>query len=249
MRLQRALARAGVASRRAAEELIRGGLVRVDGTVATLGSSVDPATQKITVKGRRVALVERRWLAYHKPMGVVTTAADEEGRETVFDAIPDHTGLAYVGRLDINTTGLLLLTTDGEAIHRLTHPRYRIPRQYTALVHGRSPAEIEALAARPVQVDGRPVVPTRVRVRAGREGRSIVDLTLTEGRHHVVRKWGEAIGIKVERLARISYGPVRLGDLAVGRWRPLTPREEQAIYAAIRLTPDGETPTPRPRSR
>lgn len=249
MRLQRALARAGVASRRAAEELIRAGQVKVDGAVATLGSSVDPTTQKITVRGRRVALVERRWLAYHKPMGVVTTASDEEGRPTVFDAIPDHTGLAYVGRLDVNTTGLLLLTTDGEAIHRLTHPRYRIPRQYTALVHGRATGEIAALASRPVQVDDRPVVATKVRVRPGRDGRSIVDLTLTEGRHHVVRKWGEAIGLKVERLARISYGPVRLGDLPVGRYRPLTPREEKALYAAIRLDPDAETPTPRPKAR
>lgn len=246
MRLQRALARAGVASRRAAEELIRAGQVRVDGTVATLGSSVDPSTQKITVKGRRIALATRRWLAFHKPMGVVTTASDEQGRPTVFDAIPDHTALTYVGRLDVNTTGLLLLTTDGEAVHRLTHPRYRIPRQYTALVHGLSPGEIEAAANRPVLVDGRPVTPTRVRVRPGRDGRSIVDLTLVEGRHHIVRKWGEAIGVKVERLARMSYGPVRLGDLAVGRWRPLTPREEKAIYDAIKLDPEGD---PKPAAK
>lgn len=246
MRLQRALARAGVASRRAAEELIRAGQVRVDGVVASLGSSVDPSTQKITVKGRRVAQAARRWLAFHKPMGVVTTASDEQGRPTVFDAIPDHTALTYVGRLDVNTTGLLLLTTDGEAVHRLTHPRYRIPRQYTALVHGLSAGQIEAAANRPVVVDGRPVTPTRVRVREGRDGRSIVDLTLAEGRHHVVRKWGEAIGVKVERLARVSYGPVRLGDLAVGRWRPLTPREEAAIYAAIKLDPDAD-PDPAPK--
>lgn len=248
MRLQRALARAGVASRRAAEELIRAGQVRVDGVVATLGSSVDPSTQKITVKGRRVLQAPRRWLAFHKPLGVVTTASDEQGRPTVFDAIPDHAALTYVGRLDVNTTGLLLLTTDGEAVHRLTHPRYRIPRSYTALMHGISPAEIEAAAQRPVLVDGRPVTPTRVRVRPGRDGRSIVDLTLVEGRHHIVRKWGEAIGAKVERLARMTYGPVRLGDLPVGRWRPLTPKEEQSIYAAIKLDPEGDTPPP-PRSR
>lgn len=249
MRLQRALARAGVASRRQAETLIESGVVRVDGRVAELGSSVDPATQSITVRGRRIALAPRRWLAYHKPMGVVTTASDERGRPTVFDTIPEPGGLAYVGRLDVNTTGLLLLTTDGEAIHRLTHPRYRIPREYSALVHGRPAPEIVAAAARSVVVDGRPVVPTRVRVRPGRDGRSIVDLTLTEGRHHVVRRWGEAIGVKVERLARLSYGPVRLGDLAVGRWRPLTPREESALYAAIRLEPGDETPPERRRSR
>jgi len=248
MRLQRALARAGVASRRAAEDLIRAGQVRVDGQVAELGSSVDPDTQAITVKGRRVRQVARRWLAMHKPMGVVTTASDEQGRRTVFDLLPDAAGLAYVGRLDVNTTGLLLLTTDGEAIHRLTHPRYRIPRRYTALVHGLSTDELQAAVRRPVQVDGRPIVPTEVRVRPGRDGRSIVDLTLTEGRHHVVRKWGEALGIKVERLARLSFGPVRLGDLPAGRWRPLTPREEQALYTAVRLDPDGDTPPPRRRT-
>ena len=127
MRLQRALARAGVASRRAAEELIRSGRVRVDGQVATLGSSVDPERQKITVGGKAVKLQPRRWLAFHKPLGIVTTASDEQGRRTVFDFIPNPAGLTYVGRLDIATTGLLLLTTDGEAVHRLTHPKYRIP--------------------------------------------------------------------------------------------------------------------------
>lgn len=238
MRLQRALARAGVASRRAAEELIRAGRVRVDGAVATLGSSVDPMHQRITVNGRTVRLQPRRWLAFHKPLGVVTTAADERGRRTVFDYIESPAGLAYVGRLDIMTTGVLLLTTDGEAVHRLTHPRYRIPRRYTALIHGRPPEEIARLAGRRVVVDGRPVVPTRVRVRPGKEGRSIVDLTLVEGRHHVVRKWAEALGLKVERLARLSYGPVRLGDLPPGRARPLTEEEVRALYRAIRLDPD-----------
>ena len=115
-------------------------------------------------------------------------------------------------------------------------------------MHGISPAEIEAAATRPVMVDGRPVTPTRVRVRAGREGRSIVDLTLVEGRHHIVRNWAEAIGAKVERLARMTYGPVRLGDLPVGRWRPLTPKEEQSIYTAIKMDPEGDAP-PAPRSR
>lgn len=240
MRVQRALARAGVASRRAAEELIRAGKVRVDGKVAELGSKVDPERQKITVNGRAVRLPARRWIALHKPMGVVTTAADEEGRRTVFDLLPDHAGLTYVGRLDANTTGLLLLTTDGDAVFRLTHPRYHIPRRYTALVHGQPTAEIEGLARRRWLVDGRPVDAKEVRVRPGREGRSILDLTLTEGRNHVVRKWCEAMGLKVERLARLSYGPVRLGDLPAGDWRPLTADEERALYKAIRLDPGGE---------
>ncbi len=235
MRVQRALAQAGVASRRAAEELIKAGKVRVDGQVAELGSKVDPLRQKITVGGRSIAAVQRRWLAFHKPLGVVTTADDDEGRRTVFDYIKDPRGLAYVGRLDVMTTGLLLLTTDGDAVHRLTHPRYRIERRYTALVHGRPTSEITQAVEQPVVIEGRPVRPLHVRVRPGKSGRSILDLTLAEGRNRIVRRWCEALGLKVERLARLSYGPVRLGDLAVGRSRPLTPAEEKAIYAAIKL--------------
>jgi 23S rRNA pseudouridine2605 synthase len=237
MRLQRALARAGVASRRAAEQLIEDGKVRVDGRLATIGMKVDPDRQKITVGGRAVKAKERRWLAFHKPLGVVTTASDEEGRRTVLDFIPDHAGLTYVGRLDVMTTGLLLLTTDGEAVHRLTHPRYRIPRRYTALVHGRPTSEVAQSVRRRVVIDGRAVVPDEVRVRPGNEGRSIVDLTLTEGRNRIVRRWAEELGLKVDRLARLSYGPVRLGDLPAGRYRPLTPREEAALYKAVRMTP------------
>ena len=240
MRLQRALARAGVASRRAAEELIRDGKVRVDGAVATLGSKVDPDRQKITVAGRAVKLQARRWLAFHKPLGVVTTASDEEGRRTVLDYIPESAGLTYVGRLDVMTTGLLLLTTDGEAVHRLTHPRYHIPRRYTALVHGRATAEIAALVKQKTLIDGRPVAPSEVRVRPGTDGRSILDVTLAEGRNRIVRRWAEAMGLKVDRLARLSYGPVRLGDLPSGRYRPLTPKEESALYKAVRLEPGDE---------
>ncbi len=238
MRLQRALARAGVASRRAAEELIEAGKVRVDGKVAALGSKVDPDRQRITVSGKPVKSVERRWLAFHKPLGVVTTASDEEGRRTVFDFVPDARGLTYVGRLDVMTTGLLLLTTDGDAVHRLTHPRYHVPRRYTALVHGRPTAEVAAAARQRVMVEGRPVEPAEVRVRPGKEGRSIVDLTIQEGRNRVVRRWCEALGLKVDRLARLSYGPVRLGDLPAGRYRPLTPAEERALYRAIGLERD-----------
>jgi 23S rRNA pseudouridine2605 synthase len=240
MRLQRALARAGVASRRAAEQLIEDGRVKVDGKVATLGMKVDPERQRITVGGRPVKTRARRWLAFHKPLGVVTTASDEAGRRTVLDFISDPAGLTYVGRLDVMTTGLLLLTTDGEAVHRLTHPRYRIPRRYTALVHGRPTAELAGAVRQRVVIDGRPVVPQDVRVRPGSEGRSIIDLTLTEGRNRIVRRWAEALGLKVDRLARLSYGPVRLGDLPPGRYRPLTPREEAGLYQAIGMRVEDE---------
>jgi len=248
MRLQRALARAGVASRRAAEKLIEDGRVRVDGKTAVLGMKVDPARQKITVGNRPVKVRERRWLAFHKPLGVVTTAKDEEGRRTVLDFIPDATALTYVGRLDVMTTGLLLLTTDGEAVHRLPHPRYHTPRRYTALVHGRPTGEIAKAVRERVVLDGRPVAPTEVKVRPGSEGRSILDLTLDEGRNRIVRRWCEALGLKVDRLARLSYGPVRLGDLPPGRYRPLTPREEAALYKAIHFDPEADETATRRRA-
>ena len=236
MRLQRFLARAGVASRRQAEELIKEGKVKVDGKPAELGMSVDPAKARVTVGRKVVKLVERRWIAIHKPIGVVTTADDEEGRRTVFDLLDDSTGLTYVGRLDVATTGLLLLTTDGEAVHRLTHPKYHIPRSYIALVHGASTADLITRSKTRVKVDDRPVVPSHVRVRPGRDGRSILEVTLAEGRNRIVRRWVEEMGAKVERLARVSYGPVRLGDLPVGAWRVLTPKEVNSIYKAIGLT-------------
>jgi 23S rRNA pseudouridine2605 synthase len=248
MRLQRALARAGVASRRAAEKLIEEGQVKVDGKPAVLGMKVDPERQRITVGRKTVQLQERRWLAFHKPLGVVTTAKDEEGRRTVLDFIPNSSALTYVGRLDVMTTGLLILTTDGEAVHRLTHPRYRIPRRYTALVHGRPTAEIQSAVREKIEIDGRPVVPSDVKVRPGKEGRSILDVTLTEGRNRIVRRWCEAMGLKVERLARLSYGPVRLGDLPPGRYRPLTPHEEGALYKAVHLNPDGDETASAPRA-
>src|SRR5215203_1252328 len=178
MRLQRALARAGVASRRAAEKLIEEGQVKVDGKPAILGTKVDPERQRITVGRKTVQVQERRWLAFHKPLGVVTTAKDEEGRRTVLDFIPKSSALTYVGRLDVMTTGLLLLTTDGDAVHRLTHPKYHVPRRYTALVHGRPTAEVEAVLNKPISIDGRAVKAEQVKVRPGKDGRSIVDVTV-----------------------------------------------------------------------
>lgn len=237
MRVQRALARAGVASRRAAEVLFEERVVRVDGEVATLGSKVDPDRQVITVRGKRITQKPRTWIVFHKPLGVVTTAKDEEGRRTVFDFVPRTEGLTYVGRLDVMTTGLLLLTSDGDAVQRLSHPKYHVPRRYTALVHGLPTAQIEQAVKRRVMVEGRAVEPLATRVRPGVEGRSIVDVTLAEGRKHIVRRWAEALGFKVERLARLAYGPIRLGELPVGKWRRLTAAEEKAIYRAIKHSP------------
>jgi 23S rRNA pseudouridine2605 synthase len=229
MRLQRALARAGVTSRRKAEALIRAGRVRVDGAVALLGSSVDPTRQRVTVDARPVRLAARvTWLALNKPLGYVVSRADPEGRRTVFDLLPKVPGLTYVGRLDVMTSGLLLLTTDGVAAHRLMHPRFAVPRTYWLHAHGRSVREVErALDAR-VVIDGRPVRIVRRRVRPAAGGVE-VELTLAEGRQRIVRRLAEALGLKVEWLHRVAYGPVRLGRLAEGATRRLTPREIEAI--------------------
>lgn len=229
MRLQRALARAGVASRRHAEELIEAGRVRVNGKVAAIGVSVDPAADVITVGGRRVRPGRAVWIALHKPVGYVVTKRDPEGRKTVFQLVPDVPGLTYVGRLDATTTGLLLLTTDGAAAHRLTHPRYAVERTYRVLVHGRPPHEIRGALGREIVIDGRPVRVLRSRVRPAARGSSDVTLVLTEGRHRIVRRLCDRLGLKVERLTRLSYGPVQLGRLAVGKWRYLTRRELEAV--------------------
>ncbi|MGH7568519.1 MAG: pseudouridine synthase [Gemmatimonadales bacterium] len=230
MRLQRALARAGVTSRRKAEDLIRAGRVRVDGAVAAVGMSVDPAHQRVTVDGHplRPAHGPATWLALNKPLGYVVSRGDPEGRPTVYDLLPRVPGLAYVGRLDVMTSGLLLLTTDGTAAHRLMHPRYAVPRTYWLRVHGAPAGTIREALDRGVPIDGRPVPIVDYRIRA--KARSLeLELTLAEGRQRIVRRLAEALGLKVEWLHRVAYGPVRLGRLAEGRYRALTAREIEAI--------------------
>jgi 23S rRNA pseudouridine2605 synthase len=229
MRLQRALARAGVTSRRKAEDLIRAGRVRVDGEVATIGQSVDPDRQRVLVDGRAVRPAENVWLALNKPLGIVVSRGDPDGRKTVFDLLPPVRGLIYVGRLDVMTSGLLLLTTDGAAAHRLMHPRFAVPRTYQFGAHGATVDAVRrALASHPV-VDGRKVNVVSASVRAAKGPGLEVELTLAEGRHRIVRRLAEVINLKLEWLHRVSYGPVRLGDLPEGRHRPLTRREIHAI--------------------
>ena len=231
MRLQRAMARAGVASRRKAEDLIRAGRVKVDGDIATIGMSVDLDSQKITVDGRPVRGATRTtWLALNKPIGYVVSRSDPEGRRTVFGLLPKIPGLTYVGRLDVMTSGLLLLTTDGGAAHRLMHPRYEVPRTYWLGVHGADAAGIRAALAQRIVIDGRAVRVVESRVRPTGGGKSVeIDLTLAEGRQRIVRRIAEALGLKVEWLHRVAYGPVRLGKLPEGQWRELTRQEIGAI--------------------
>jgi 23S rRNA pseudouridine2605 synthase len=228
MRLQRALARAGVTSRRKAEDLIRAGRVRVDGVVATIGASVDTGRQRVTVDGRAVRAGPVTWLVLNKPVGYVVTRGDPEGRRTVFQLLPRVPGLTYVGRLDVMTSGLLLFTTDGTAAHRLTHPRFEVPRTYWLRVHGGSEASVRTALSRPPAIDGRRVRVVDFRVRP--VGGSVeVEMTLAEGRQRIVRRLAEALDLKVEWLHRVAYGPVRLGRLAEGKYRRLSPQEIEAI--------------------
>lgn len=231
MRLQRILARAGIASRRRAEALIRAGQVRVNGRVAELGMRVDPATDAVTVGRRRVVPARPVWIALHKPVGYVVTRRDPRGRPTVFQLLPNIPGLTYVGRLDVMTSGLLLLTTDGAAAHRLMHPRFQVPRSYRVRVHGRSTDDVRRTLASPVWIAGRRVAIVKWRVRETRDGAMELFLVLAEGRYRIVRRLCQQLGLQVERLTRLAYGPVRLGRLAAGRWRYLSRAEVQVIAA------------------
>jgi len=234
MRIQRALARAGVASRRHAEELIAARRVQVNGEVARIGQSVNPAVDIITVDGNTItAPRSAEWLVLHKPAGVMTTRADPEGRPTVFDLVPQSPGLTYVGRLDYLTEGVLLFTTDGAAANRLSHPSGEVERTYVATVRG--PAEEAARrAAHGVQLEDGFAKPRDVEARSLGKGRWELELTITEGRKREVRRLCKALGLTVERLVRTRFGPVTLGTLPAGETRQLTRRERDLIEAITR---------------
>jgi 23S rRNA pseudouridine2605 synthase len=240
MRVQRALARAGVASRRKAEELIVAGRVSVNGAVATIGQVVDPLTDKILVDGRRVgAPAKTVWLLLNKPTGVVTTRRDPAGRKTVFDLVPDQPGLTYVGRLDYLTEGALLMTTDGAAAHGLTHPSRGVERTYVATVRGDAISAARE-AMRGVELEDGIAYPISATAHAV-PGRRHYDfeITLTEGRHHEVRRLCAALGLEVERLVRTTFGPVRLGSLASGASRPLNKREADLLTSLVKQPANG----------
>ena len=240
MRVQRALARAGIASRRKAEDLIAAGRVEINGAVAQIGQVVDPATDRITVDGVRVGAPPRTaWLLLNKPAGVVTTRRDPGGRKTVFDLVEDRPGLTYVGRLDYLTEGLLLLTTDGAAAHGLTHPSREVERTYVATVRGDAISAARA-AMRGVELEDGVARPTAVTATAIPGKRHYeFQVTLTEGRHHEVRRICAALGLEVERLVRTTYGPIRLGALPSGASRPLNKRETDLLISLVKQPPHG----------
>ena len=247
MRLQKFLARAGVASRRGSENLMTAGRVTVNGRVVTeLGSKVDPKTDVVRVDGRVVHLADQSvYLMLNKPAGYLTTMSDPQGRPCVASLVPRgrYPGLFPVGRLDLDTTGLLLFTTDGQMGQRLLHPKHHVPKTYRALVEGvPSERELDRLRAGIVLDDG-PTQPAEVRLdgveggavhgaRGAHTGRARVTIQIREGRKRQVKRMFLAIHHKVIELHRDQFGPLELGDLPEGSWRALVQSEVEALSKA-----------------
>lgn len=233
-RLQKALARAGLGSRRACEDLIREGRVTVNGKVATLGNRVDPSTDRVEVDGAQVPLDPGlRYYALNKPRGVVTTARDPQRRRDVSSYYPAGPRVFPVGRLDRDSEGLLLLTNDGELANRLTHPRFGAEKEYLAEVEGTASDRAVARLVRGVELDdGLAKAHAARRVGAAR-GRQAVRIVMAEGRKREVRRMLAAVGLTVRRLVRVRVGPVGLGRLRPGEVRPLTGNEVRALYRHV----------------
>ena len=225
MRLQKFFSDCGVLSRRAAEAEILAGKVTVNGIPAQIGDSVDPDTDLVEYCGKRVLPrkdVPRKYILLHKPRGYVTTAKDEKGRKTVTDLVRGVGARVYpVGRLDMDSEGLLLLTDDGDFANRLTHPRHEIPKIYHVTL--RTPPTEEQLRglAAPMELDGYRLQPVEVL----RLSPDTLEMRLYEGRNRQIRRMCEAVGLRVFRLCRVAIGELTLGSLPLGKWRELTPTE------------------------
>lgn len=251
VRLQKFLANAGVSSRRKAEELIAGGKVKVNGEVVTeLGTKVDDARDVVSVSGKTIKTAERTWIALHKPRGYLSTRKDPEGRPTVYDLLPPALhSLFYVGRLDLDSEGLLLLTNDGDTANRMLHPRYEVERVYEVLVRGEvKPDKIEMLL-RGVELEDGVATAESVRVLGVVRNEMRMRLSLREGKKREVRRMLWAVGHKVLRLKRMRYGPIDLGHLAEGKWRKLNEAELQSLVGKATTTAPARKTGKRPMKR
>jgi 23S rRNA pseudouridine2605 synthase len=224
MRLNAYLARAGVASRRGADELIKAGRVTVNGRPGQLNTFVD-GEARVEVDGRPVAPERLAYVLLHKPAGVVTTARDPQGRPTVVDLVEHASRVVPVGRLDADTTGALLLTNDGELAHRLAHPRYGVEKTYVVDVEGEPSDEVIRALAEGVELDDGPTAPAKAR----RIAPSQLELVLHEGRKHQVKRMLAAVGHPVTRLHRSAYAALTLDGLEPGQWRELSPDELERL--------------------
>jgi pseudouridine synthase len=230
VRLNAFLARAGVASRRRADELIRAGRVQVNGEPGQLNTVVG-RRDVVEVDGRRVQRQPLAYVLLHKPAGVVTTASDPQGRRTVVDLVPTEPRVVPVGRLDVDTTGALVLTNDGDVAHRLAHPRYGVPKVYEVEVEGSPSADALARLRDGIELEDGLTAAAAVR----RLGPERVELTLHEGRKHQVKRMLEAVGHPVRRLHRPRYAGLDLEGLEPGAWRELTRSEIAALKASVGL--------------
>jgi 23S rRNA pseudouridine2605 synthase/16S rRNA pseudouridine516 synthase len=238
VRLQKVLAAAGVGSRRHCEELIGAGRVEVDGEIVRrFGARVDPQHQVIRVDGRRIPASEDLvYLALNKPAGVLTSMSDSRGRKTMADLLGDvGERLFHVGRLDYDTEGLMLLTNDGELAHRLAHPRYGVPKTYLAEVTGPVPRDLGRQLITGVELEDGVASADKFRVVEQVGGRALVEITLHEGRKHIVKRMLAAVGHPVSRLVRTQVGPVSLGSLRPGSTRRLSTKEVGDLYSAVGL--------------
>ena len=242
IRLQKFISEAGVASRRKAEEMIKNGMVKVNGSVAQIGDSIDPKKDTVTVKGKKIRKENSlRYILLNKPRGYVTTTDDDLGRKCVLELVNDVKERIYpVGRLDRVSEGALIMTNDGAFANAMMHPSKHVPKTYRVTVRPGVTAEQVDILATGIEIDGRMTAPADVHVLSKEEGRAVLEIVLYEGRNRQIRKMCEALNLEVARLRRIAVGPVKLGMLQTGEWRDLTPAEVESLFKAAGIRNGGD---------
>lgn len=227
IRINKYLASVGVASRRKIDELIGQGRILVNNIPATPGYQVDPEIDQILVDSKHIKPIKPKFVYYllNKPAGYLSTCSDEQDRETVLDLVPQDQRVFPVGRLDCQTSGLIILTNDGDLALKLTHPRYHLPKTYRITTPGNVPSEKIAKLAKPIMLEEGPTLPSIIDRVSHTDYKTIIDLTIFEGKNRQVRRMCEGLGLKIDALNRVAIGPVSLGNLKVGNYRILTPEE------------------------